>query len=129
MTADKQETTEELLARYGFERPECGASVGPGWHPILEDLLRVIRGLCVIDQVKEKFGGLRVYYHLGEQELEDIDSSEASRIDFSQKRVIIDTAIRMAELAAARTCETCGKPGQRISKGWIKTLCPEHTKE
>jgi hypothetical protein len=62
-----------------------------------------------IQQVKEKFGGLRFY----------LDGAD----DYT------DGAISMAESWAARTCEQCGAPGQRRSGGWIRTLCDTHEAE
>lgn len=63
----------------------------------------------VVDQVKEKFGGLRFYYHGGD--------------DF------VDGMVRMAESWAAQTCETCGDPGTIRHGGWVRTLCDKHEEE
>ena len=35
----------------------------------------------------------------------------------------------MAEAWADKTCEMCGKPGEKRGGGWIKTLCDEHDAE
>lgn len=59
-----------------------------------------------VQQIKEKFGGLRFYYNGGNDEISGM--------------------ARMAELWASRTCETCGNLGERRSGGWIRTLCNEH---
>lgn len=87
------------------------------WHEeradeILENGDRPITPYChhvVVDQVKEKFGGLRFYCRGGD---------EATR-----------GMIRMAEAWASVTCEVCGNPGTPTSSGWIKTLCEVHKKE
>jgi len=63
----------------------------------------------VVDQVKEKFGGLRFYYHGGDNEVSGM--------------------VRMAESWAAVTCEKCGNPGHLRHGGWIRTLCDEHEAE
>ena len=60
-------------------------------------------------QIKEKFGGLRFYYDGGD--------------------AVVDGMVRMAESWAARSCEKCGKPGERRGGGWIRTLCDEHEAE
>lgn len=105
-----------------------GFAVGPGWWPIIEALCRQIqshidwrnenkekRGIgdgcpqVVVVQIKEKFGGLRFYYDGGDD--------------------TIDGMVRMAEAWAANSCETCGRPGERRSGGWIRTLCDEHEAE
>ena len=63
----------------------------------------------VVDQVKEKFGGLRFYYHGGDD--------------------VVDGMVRMAESWAAYTCEECGDPGHRRDGGWVRTLCDKHEDE
>jgi len=63
----------------------------------------------VVDQVKEKFGTLRFYYHGGDE--------------------MIDGMVRMAESMSGLTCEECGKPGRTNNNGWLRTLCEEHAKE
>lgn len=63
----------------------------------------------VVDQVKEKFGGLRFYYHGGDD--------------------VVDGMVRMAEAWASVTCETCGEKGQRRHGGWVRTLCDKHEEE
>ncbi len=63
----------------------------------------------VVDQIKEKFGGLRFYYHGGDNH--------------------IDGLVTMAESWASHTCETCGNMGKRRDGGWIRTLCDTHESE
>jgi hypothetical protein len=62
-----------------------------------------------VQQIKEKFGGLRFYYQGGDEHISGIES--------------------MAESWAYRTCETCGNKGERRSGGWIRTLCDAHEAE
>jgi hypothetical protein len=57
-------------------------------------------------QVKEKFGGLRVYVN---------DANDAIR-----------QRIETAALESFHTCEICGQPGELREESWIKTLCDEH---
>jgi hypothetical protein len=57
----------------------------------------------VADQVKEKYGTLRFYYHGGDEAVEGM--------------------VSMAESMTHRTCENCGCPGEPRGGGWIKTLC------
>ncbi len=64
----------------------------------------------VIDQVKEKFGGLRVYTSGG-------DKATSGMISF-------------ATWLADQTCEETGEKGTLYKKGgWYKTLSPEKAKE
>ena len=60
----------------------------------------------VADQVKEKMGTLRFYYHGGDE--------------------FIRGLVAMAEDMSAVTCERCGAPGKERGGGWIRTLCDEH---
>jgi hypothetical protein len=63
----------------------------------------------VIDQIKEKFGGLRFYYHGGDAHVHGMT--------------------RMAEIWAGSICEKCGDRGTRRSGGWMRTLCDTHEAE
>jgi hypothetical protein len=62
-----------------------------------------------IQQIKEKFGGLRFYYDGGDDEISGM--------------------VRMAESWAGKSCETCGNKGSQRGGGWIRTLCDEHEAE
>ncbi len=62
-----------------------------------------------VNQIKEKFGGLRFYYSGGDD--------------------VIDGMVRMAESWAAHSCEECGAPGKSREGGWIRTLCDTHEAE
>ena len=82
--------------------------VGPGWHPILErlhDQILAIDPDYSVVQVKEKFGGLRVYL-------------------LSEPLPVIDL-VSAAEAESLRTCERCGQPGTQQPGYWIRTLCAE----
>lgn len=60
----------------------------------------------VVAQIKEKFGGLRFYYDGGDEHISGM--------------------VRMAEIWAGRSCETCGNKGKIRHGGWVRTLCDEH---
>lgn len=101
---------EQLEERYptAYGNVFCGFYVGPGWLPILDELGAELERLGVhVQQVKEKFGGLRVYT--------DADGTEE-----------VDTLIREACRRANKTCEECGEPGTLRKGGWLQTLCDEH---
>jgi hypothetical protein len=55
------------------------------------------------DQVKEKFGGLRIYFTGGDDYVEGV--------------------IGMAEEYSYKVCEVCGNKGTPNKGGWITTLC------
>lgn len=89
--------------------PMCGFACPKGWETIVEELFDKLETISpdtgvVCQQVKEKFGGLRVYLSAGNEEIFGL--------------------IDAATAESHRTCETCGKPGTRINKtGWVRTLC------
>ena len=105
-----------------FENKYGGFAVGQGWYPILEALCANIQShidwkekqgaavpQVVVEQIKEKFGGLRFYYQGGDEQVHGM--------------------VRMAEAWAANCCEECCAPGIRRSGGWIRTLCDLHEAE
>ena len=55
------------------------------------------------DQIKEKLGGLRVYFTGGDDYVEGV--------------------IGMAEEYSYKVCEVCGNAGKPNRDGWITTLC------
>lgn len=62
-----------------------------------------------ITQIKEKFGGLRIYGH-----------------EFTD---YISGAVTLAEDMSYKLCEVCGSPGTLRTGGWIRTLCDNHAEE
>lgn len=86
---------------------EVKASVGPGWGGLIEKLVDELFKLGWdggLNQVKEKFGGLRFY------------TGACSNEQYE--------AITAAERESLRTCEQCGAPGGFVDKdGWYLTLC------
>jgi hypothetical protein len=82
-------------------------AVGDGWKGIITGLCERLDALgprrLVITQIKEKFGGLRVYTNRS--------NDEVSRL------------IRIAEEAASATCEGCGAPGRNIKLATLCDLC------
>lgn len=105
-----------------FAEPHGGFCVDEGWWPILESLCGQIQhhldwknkksevvAQVTVNQIKEKFGGLRFYYDGGDNEISGM--------------------VRMAEAWAGNSCEECGAPGKSRQGGWIKTLCDHHEAE
>lgn len=92
-----------LLNRFAPGWPasvDCDA----GWHPILVSLDKAMAEVdpdYTLEQVKEKFGGLRYYY-------------QPSRDDVRGR---LDILVRGAELTCAVTCEVTGQPGRLMQKG------------
>jgi hypothetical protein len=103
-----------------FDDPDhimTGANhVGEGWHQLIRDLEEQLNELdpeYSLQQVKEKFGGLRYY------------ATSTGPYDITFHSLISD-----AESASFRICEECGEPGTPNSDGgWYKTLCDTHRAE
>jgi len=97
--------------------PDCGAWCPVGWQPMVEELCSKLAKIVDeknlifrIDQIKEKFGGLRFYY-----------SYEGERANE------ISDLIHEAEQRSFEICEVTGEEGDLCMKGnygWMKTLSP-----
>lgn len=87
-----------------------GIAIGNGWYDILYQLCVGIQRRAVehrveppaFDQIKEKFGGLRVHM-FGSKDYRDL--------------------IELAEKQAWKTCEHCGAPGTLRQEGWHHVSC------
>ena len=157
------ETYPKLYRHYGGDiRKTCmgwGFSCGDGWYNLISDLSQNIKDLdkhdrVVADQVKEKFGGLRFYYHIegygrGSRfyQLKNWLHWKVKvkipyyfrirnwlvplRKKYLYKRFDekIDELVSNAEQQSYKECERCGSPGQRRSGGWVRTLCDLCEKE
>lgn len=102
-------TYEELEAKYHLN-PRCGGWCPPGWLALLSKLLADLEttgfDFSRVDQIKDKFGGLRFY---------------ASPLEAQQQ-----TLINKAEADSYRICEECGATGETYNQGgWIRTLCEQ----
>lgn len=104
-----------------------GCDCGDGWYDILSSLCFSIKqhednirwnteykqtkdatyksDYCPVkfDQIKEKYGGLRVYFTGGDDYIEGL--------------------VSMAESFSYKICEVCGERGKPNKDGWISTLC------
>jgi hypothetical protein len=99
-----------------------GIETGKGWYELLSSLchritnheenieFRIKNGWITtlyvpvtFDQVKEKFGGLRIYFSGGDD--------------------YVFGAVGMAEEYSYKICELCGNAGKPNKEGWISTLC------
>lgn len=134
MVPKDQRECEELLRKefpYLYRKVVCGIELPPGWYELVRELSHKLVGLVhdwndelnldeedpnnecdkeiFIDQIKEKFGSLRVYLSYGTKEMYDL--------------------IHVYEQKSGIVCESCGRPGTKQHSSpwsWIKTLCDEH---
>jgi len=109
-----------------------GIETGDGWYNILNDVCNCIdshvkstkrineyrkeNGKELLpepdihfEQIKEKFGQLRIYMNHYDDYVQGI--------------------LSLAEDISARTCESCGKEGKMRKGGWIRCLCDDCEKE
>ena len=160
----KKEIELKLVEKYpilykdygGDPRKTCmtwGFACGNGWHKIIEDLSFEITKIAkkhnnieiVADQIKEKFGELRFYYHIDKKRVSIISYlAWKIKIFFIKNRLgrlytfitnvrkkfyktpieKIAELVRNAELLSSQTCENCGNHGTIHNiDGWLKTLC------
>lgn len=100
------------LVKYLTEE-DAIACVGKGWEKLVRRVYNAKEGLGIpvgIIQVKEKYGGLRIYTDYYVPEIED---------------VIIQVGKESLD-----TCQECGSPAGLVKNGgWYLTLCEEHRGE
>lgn len=143
-----------IFQEYGGDiRKTCmgwGFSCGDGWYELIDKLCKDINNIIgnkpikvIALQVKEKFGGLRFYYHI------DYKRSPFEKLDYAIFKIMsqhrlgrqyhsfenfrrkflttsvekISTLIDEAERNSYKICEKCGNPGEPRGGGWIQTLC------
>lgn len=100
-----------------------GFVCGDGWYNIIDEFLSRLtlilkREKFTIDiiQIKEKFGSLRIYYNMNDEQ--------------EKHRKEVRNILMLAELKSFKTCEICGKDGDiRQDNGWVSTLCNSCVKE
>jgi len=97
-----------------------GCQIGMGWYDILSSVCWRIfqhdkniadRNYIPVkfDQIKEKFGGLRLYYSGGDDYVRGL--------------------VSLAEELSYKICEVCGDKGKPNKGGWISVLCDKHREE
>jgi hypothetical protein len=114
--SNKDKSIQESCMAWGIEH-------GDGWYDIISSLCGAIdqheRNIeerkkynpelsinyerVKFDQVKEKFGGLRVYFSGGDDYVRGL--------------------VSFAEDISYTVCEVCGQKGSPNKSGWISTLC------
>jgi len=121
--ANKNKTVMESCMAWGCE---CG----DGWYDIISTVCWMIKqhednvrwqteykqkndpnykseySSVKFDQVKEKFGGLRIYHSGGDEYVEGL--------------------ISLAEAYSYHICDICGNKGESNKQGWISVRCEAH---
>ena len=153
---NRDKSPKESLMCFGCEH-------GDGWYSIIDNLCGYINNLSenrsfllklkdefkneenhgyysfhcpdvIFDQIKEKYGTLRVYWHFDAVEnyeelktqLENPNSLDEHIKGYSD---VVENAIEFSEYLSSITCEKTGKPGKLYSDGWCVTLCKEEAIE
>jgi len=106
-----------------FGNLRFGIECGDGWADIIHAFLAVAEevtatggGTLHLLQIKEKMGGLRIYYRMS-------DTPQRSWMG-------IDEAYYLAEARSFHVCERCGRRGLLTYNGMLyATLCAEHAAE
>lgn len=158
----KQKLELKLIKKYpnlfrdykGDMRQTClawGMEHGDGWYKLLDEIGQKLTDIdaekyVVADQVKEKFGGLRFYYHTENLPFSIFDwiplnhylrkfwyhkyirwirkhFTRIRRFFYKSLYEKIDDIIDTAENKSYVTCEICGEAGKTTGSGWLKTLC------
>ena len=101
-------------------REWCLKQVKPGWACLINYFYTEAEKApfnVFIDQIKEKFGGIRIYTTITgatEKQADDM---------YNLTDALLEASILI--------CEECGKKGEQLSPpphGWVKTLCSEHAR-
>lgn len=103
---------------YGDPSQTCmawGFTHDDGWFDLVWGLCEKIEALgpeaterFKVEQVKEKFGGLRIYTSGGNEAIREL--------------------IHQADIQSFHICEICGEPGVLRGGSWLQTLCDVHAK-
>jgi hypothetical protein len=115
-----KKNTKKLFDRFKFFKPDLpptqslmcfGFACGDGWFKLLWDLSEAIDKTNPdenfnVQQVKEKFAGLRFYVSGSTKEINELISE--------------------AEDKSYKICEICGRKGKPRNYRWVVTLCFWH---
>lgn len=109
--------------------PDIVFAIEDGWLPLIAESLDEFErclekhgwlGRAVIKQIKEKFGGLRIY----------VRPKNASAHFPKMLAAAMLTICDQAESRSMQTCELCGDPGKLDNfGGYYQTLCTRHADE
>lgn len=100
-----------------------------GWWPLIAEIdkkMKLMWPNYKIDQIKEKFGTLRFYWHISLEDENWLAMNEDIRNTIYE---IMSDIVYAAEAKSAYVCEECGKRGSLRRGGWVRTLCARHAIE
>ena len=138
----KKESLQEQMENGGISDlySAYGCEMGDGWNELIIDLCTEITAAyvragvpvdIVIDQVKEKWGALRFYYHTADHpvgihafDIVGVGCLRNTGGDSLLEREIAEIVSKYEEKSVT-VCEDCGKPGTLRKTGDVRTLCDE----
>lgn len=114
-----------------------GSHLEAGWVGLVRSLLLDLDAMLLdsqafaVLQIKEKFGTLRFYWRLDDQNIVHADlhlPQGSQRIELppdvaSDLFTRIRLRVTQAEKKSAEVCERCGAPGTLSTRGWWKVRC------
>lgn len=122
-----------------------GIDTGDGWFRLIWELCTEITQVyqaagepvdIVVDQVKEKYGTLRFYWHPADRAFpapDDRTDSQrnclkpGSAAGLQAVHQKVEEIVSQYENRSAQICEVCGAAGcLRTNLEWMQTLCGEH---
>lgn len=126
----RDELPEKFPRLFHKSPPYTIDGVQEGWSKLLHETCEAIYAQCEskdlparmyprVEQIKEKFGGLRFYIssvaHDGPEKfskeiLDDLDEAIYNLVGAAEKR-------------SFTVCEECGAPGSLRQRSWLKTWC------
>lgn len=117
------EAWDAIVAKYGI--PCSPACCNSGWHAILDSMLARMKEAGFkgeIDDIKQKFGGLRVSVAGWKPDATEEDEAILAKCH---------EIVRETEANSFNVCEVCGAPGkQRGNAYWnAYALCDDHAGE
>jgi len=140
-----------LIEKYPeFFKDRHDYGCGPGWYPLIEAVCSYVKNkqnrylalkhptnehvtcgksnLPFVDfkfeQIKEKFGSLRLYHSLSKVKHDwNIYDEVKYEYDFNIAFGAVNGFTAAIEMISNTTCEKCGAPGRSRDGGWIKVLC------
>ena len=141
--ADYQEIIDQYPEQFQGGPYFLGISIDSGWTPIVLDACREIQERLTADelrrfhwiQIKEKFGGLKLYWGpdntisvaiIEPATVHSLEIASDEPPGFTKPTVLaIREIVARACERAGRTCEICGGPGRLYADGYWQTLCED----
>ena len=120
-----QKLIERFPRLFRGAQPAVWSHVPEGWAEIVETLFGGIDRLLSdeqakrfrVEQIKEKFGTLRLYVSFDRVDAEGVNPNPTAL------RLLVDAAVAASEV----TCYACGSPGvMRRLGGWATVRCDAH---